>query len=217
MNSDPALNAPSRPRRRRIELSHRTCIIDADRIAIRPSSAALVPPALGLCFGAACFGLIMADVVLWRGGLPFALLIGLLAGAVILIPLSAMGFVYGAIGANVLIDRAKGSATWQQGLLGLGVGTADLVPFWKIEAIVVDETGAAIGRSTEELAQWEISLRKKSGTSLSLGQVSAPRVLAGPSLERALEVGAAVAALTGAPLHAPAQSPATATADLHVG
>jgi len=209
MDSGKALAAPDQPRRRRIELARRTCIIDAGRIAIRPSPAALVPPLAGVCAGAGCFGLIMADVVFWRGALPFALLIALLAGAVILIPLSAMGLVYGAIGANVLIDRAKGSATWQQGLLGLGVGTTELVPFWKIDAIVVEETGAALDRSTEEFAQWEISLRKKSGSGLAIGQVSAPRSLAGPSLARAVEVGAAISALTGAPLQAPAQATAT--------
>jgi len=209
MHSDNALASADQPRRRRIELARRTCIIDADRIAIRPSAGALVPPLAGACAGAGCFGLIMADVVVWRGALPFALLIGLLAGAVILIPLSAMGVVYAAIGANVLIDRAKGSATWQQGLLGLGVGTTELVPFWKIDAIVVEETGAAHDRSTEEFAQWEISLRKKSGSSLSIGQVSAARVLAAPALARAVEVGAAVSALTGAPLQAPAQTAAT--------
>lgn len=196
------------PKRRRIELARRTCVIDRDRIAIRPSPAALVPPLFGAGVGFASFGLIMADVVFWRGALPLALLALLLFAALICIPLSGMGLVYGAIGANVLIDRAKQSATWQQGLLGLGVGTTELVPFWKIEAIVVQEAGAEAGRSTEEFAQWEIALCKKSGGQLTIGRLSSVRSLAKPSLERAIEVAEAVAALTGAPLKVPRQGDA---------
>ncbi|HTE84521.1 MAG TPA: hypothetical protein VK821_07295 [Dehalococcoidia bacterium] len=186
--------------RRRIELARRTCVIDADCIAIRPSPAALLPPFLGIVLGGLCFFLIVADVISWHGALPFGLLAVLLAGALIMIPLSAMGLIYGAIGSSVLIDRRKQSVTWQQGLLGLGVGTRELVPFWKIEAIVVGEEGAQEGRPTEEIAQWEILLHKKSGDSLTLGRVSAARTLAAPSLARAVEVAQAVSDLTGAPL-----------------
>lgn len=198
--TNPAAAKP--PGRRRIELARRTCVIDPDRIAVRPSPAALVPPLFGLAIGFGCFGLLMADVVLWRGALPFALLALLLVAALICIPLSGMGLIYGAIGANVLIDRAKQSATWQQGLLGLGVGTTELVPFWKIEAILVEEAGAESGRSTEEFAQWEIVLLKKSGSRLTIGRITAVRSLAQPSLDRAVEAAEAVAALTGAPLRA---------------
>ena len=191
---------------RRIELARRTCIIGRDRIAIRPSPAALVPPLLGVAAGLTSAGLIMADVIYWRGALPLWLLALLLFAALICIPLSAMGLVYGAIGANVLIDRTKQSATWQQGLLGLGVGTTELVPFWKIAAIVVQEAGAEAGRPTEELAQWEIALQKQSGARLTIERLASLRSLAEPSLARAIEVAEAVAALTGAPLQLPPRS-----------
>ncbi len=199
MEAEAAPNAKPAPRRR-IEIARRTCVIDAGRIAIRPSPAALVPPVLGLGLGAIFFLLIVADVIRWRGTLPFALLAILLVGALILLPLSTMGLIYSAIGSSVLIDRIKQSVTWQQGLLGLGVGTSELVPFWKIEAIEVGEEGAEQGRSTEEFAQWEIALLKKSGGRLTMGRISAPRSLAAPSLERAVEVAQAIADLTGAPL-----------------
>jgi hypothetical protein len=190
-------------RPRRIELARRTCVIGPNRIAVRPSAAALLPPLLGLATAVACFVLIVADVAVWRGALPFALLVLLLFVAVIFIPLSGMGLIYAAIGANVLIDRDKMSATWQQGLLGLGVGTTELVPFWKIDAIAVDETASDDGRSTEEIAQWEIALCKKSGSRLAIGRVSAARSLARPSFDRAAEVAGAIAALTGASLRLP--------------
>jgi hypothetical protein len=207
MGSQTAQAAANQTARRRIELARRTCIIDRDRIAIRPSPAALLPPLLGIIAGFACFGLILSDVVFWRGALPFALLAVLLLAALICIPLSGMGLIYGAIGANVLIDRAKQSATWQQGLLGLGVGTTQLVPFWKIEAILVEEEGSRTGRPTEEFAQWEIALLKKSGGRLTIGRVSTTRALAGPSLQRAIEVATAVATLTSASLIVPPVAP----------
>ncbi len=195
----------SRPvaRRRYVELAKRTCIIDPGRIAVRPSPGALLPPLLGVLIGGGCFVLIVLDIARWSGALPFPLLAICLFAALLLIPLSGMGLVYGAIGTNVLIDRKKRSVTWQQGLLGLGVGTQELVPFWKIEAILVEEEGATEDRRTEEFAQWQIVLLKQSGSRLTIGRVTALRSQADVSLARAVDVAQAVAALTGAPLRLP--------------
>lgn len=192
-------SAPAAPRRY-VELARRICIIDTDRIAVRPSPGALVPPVMGMLLGGACFVLILTDIVRWRGALPFPLLVISLFGALLLIPLSGMGLIYGAIGSNVLIDRKKQSVTLQQGLLGLGVGTQELVPFWKIEAILVEEEGVEEGRRTEEIVQWQIVLLKQNGSRLTLGRVSALRLLSEPALARTVDVAQAIAALTGAPL-----------------
>jgi hypothetical protein len=203
---EPAGDQQSAPVRRRLKLARQTCIIDRDRIAIRPSRAALLPPIAGILTGAGCFFFIVADVVRWQGALPFGILALLLIGALILIPLSAMGLIYGAIGSSVLFDRRKQSVTWQQGVLGLGVGTRELVPFWKIDSIAVREAGAEEGRPTEELAQWEIALRKKSGGELTVARVVSVRSQAEASLATAVEAASAMAGLTGAPL---AVAPAT--------
>jgi hypothetical protein len=184
----------------RIPLTRSVCVVTPDRIVIRPSAWAIVRPAIGFLLGAACFVLIMADVTRWSGRLPFALLAVLLCGSLLLIPLSGMGLVYAAIGSNVIADKRKQSISWQQGLIGLGVGTQELVPFWKIDAIEVDEEGAAEQRATEEFAQWELSLRKKSGGRLVIGRVSAARQLEQQSLERATDAARAIAELCGAPL-----------------
>jgi hypothetical protein len=40
--------------------------------------------------------------------------------------------VYAIAGANVVFDRSKQSGLWQQGFLGMGVGTTELVPFWRM-------------------------------------------------------------------------------------
>jgi hypothetical protein len=206
MEGESAASTTSR-RRRYVELAKRTCIIEPDRIAVRPSPGALLPPLLGVLIGGGCFALILLDIVRWSGRLPFPLLAVCLFAALLLIPLSGMGLVYGAIGTNVLIDRKKQSVTWQQGLLGLGVGTRELVPFWKIGAILVQEEGADEGRETEEFAQWEIVLLKQSGSRLTIGRVSALRSQADVSLARAVDVARAIADLTGAPLELPETAP----------
>jgi len=195
----------------RIPLTRSVCIVTADRIVIRPSLWAIVRPAIGFLLGAVCFLLILADVTRWSGRLPFALMAILLCGTLMLIPLSGMGLVYAAIGANVIADRRKQSVTWQQGLIGLGVGTQELVPFWKIEAIEVAEEGAAEQRATEEFAQWEVVLRKKSGGRLVIGRVSGPRQLERQSLERAVDVARAIAELSGAPFRLCVDAHASAT------
>ena len=45
------------------------------------------------------------------------------------------------MGADVVIDGRKGSATWQQGYLGMGVGTRELVPFPKIDHLAITIEG----------------------------------------------------------------------------
>lgn len=204
MNSEAAAPAGANQGTRRIELARRTCVIRPNRIDVRPSRAALVPPLVGFVVGGACFGLLVASILVWNSALPFLLLAFLLLVSLICLPLSGMGLIYAAIGANVVVDRAKQSATWQQGMLGLGVGTTDLVPFWKIEAILVEEPGIEEGRLTEEFAQWQILLLKQSGRRLEIGRVSALRAFSSEALGRAAEVAGAIATLTGAPLRLPA-------------
>src|SRR5581483_1464547 len=89
--------------------------------------------------------------------------------------------VYALFGANVVFDRAKQSGAWQQGFLGMGIGTTELVPFWKIAAIEVAESGAGAadaGRATEEFVQWEATLVKASGKRLRIAGMTVPRPFA---------------------------------------
>jgi hypothetical protein len=200
---------------RRVELHRRVALVGPEKIVIRPSRRALLQPLIGFLCGAGSF----AAIALGLHVLPTFLLLLLLLIAVITIPFAGISLVYSLIGAHVIIDRAKQSATWQQGLSGMGIGTQELVPFWKIAAITVDEAGAApgaTGRPVEELAQWEVALEKQSGKRLVLGGVTAPRPLADEALKRVADLAGAVAALTGAPLRMPeieeedeAEQPAT--------
>lgn len=190
------------PAVRRVELHRRMAVIRPDRIEIRPSRRALAGPLWA--FGAGVVSL--AGIVAGRATLPLPLLAVLLLVAVVTIPLAGIGVVYSIIGAHVVIDAAKGSATWQQGMIGLGIGTEELVPFPKIAAISVEEAGAApagSGSPTEEFAQWQIVLDKVSGKRLVVGGVTAARPFAADALARAADVAGAIAALTGAPLRLP--------------
>lgn len=199
---------------RRVGLHRRVAIIRPDRIDVRPSRGALLRPLVALLAGVVAF----AGIVLGLHSLPVPLLMLLLLVAVITIPFAGLGTVYALVGAHVVVDRAKQSATWQQGMIGLGIGTEELVPFWKIAAITVEEAGTApegSGSPTEEFAQWQIVLEKTSSRRLVIGGATAARALGGDALERATDVAAAIAALTGAPLRlppppAPGEGPATA-------
>jgi hypothetical protein len=184
---------------RRVELHRRVALIRPGKITIRPSRRATLGPLVGFALGIAC----CAAIWFGLGWLPLPLLVLLLLFAIVSIPLSGTGLVYSLIGAHVVIDAAKGSATWQQGMVGLGIGTEELVPFAKVAAITVEEAGEATGRLTEELAQWQIVLEKASGKRLIIGGLTAPRQLEKEALDRVLSVATAIADLTGAPLRRP--------------
>lgn len=187
---------------RRVELHRRVAVIGPDRIDIRPSRRALLPPLAAFLVGVAFF----AGIVFGLKTLPMLLLVLMLLVAIVTIPFAGLSVVYAIIGAHVVVDRAKQSATWQQGLIGLGIGTQELVPFWKIGAIAVEEAGAApegTGSPIEEFAQWQIVLEKTSGKRLVVAGVTAARPFADDALARAADVAGALAALTGAPLRLP--------------
>lgn len=183
--------------RSEIDLHRRVCVLTPDHIDIRPARSAAVLPLLGLLLGV--FSATAA--VYWLQQLPFWLVLLLLGSAIVLVPFSGMGFVYSVYGAIVVIDREKQSALWQQGLLGMGVGTEELVPFWKIERLEIEEISSERqAGGAQDFAQYEILLLKVSGRRLSLGQVTVPRYAAAEGLARARQVGEAVAALVDKPL-----------------
>ena len=194
------VHSPQMPRE--VLLHRRIAYLAPNRIDVRPARGAVVAPLLGFGIGVA------SALAIWFGmaTLPLWLLGVLLIVAIIAIPFAGIGTVYALVGAHVVVDRAKQSATWQQGFLGMGVGTTELVPFWKVDRIAVEEAGAAAadtGRPVEEFAQWRIVLLKKSGRRLDVGVASAARSLSGEAFARAQAVAAAIAEMTGAPLELP--------------
>ena len=167
---------------------------------MRPALAAIVFPGFGLVVGIAAF----ASVVMWLDRMPFAVALLLLAVAIVSIPLAGIGFVYAIGGTNVVFDRAKQSGLWQQGFLGMGVGTTELVPFWKIQEIRIDELTRERQRGElQEVAQLAIVLVKVSGKRLTVGDLVVPRSMVRQGLEEVRAVAQAIAEMTGKPLIAP--------------
>ena len=192
--------SPAAAAKRIVYLNRRVAFIEPDRINVRPALAAALFPLFGLLLGIAAF----ASIILWLSVLPFAIVLLLLVVALLSIPLAGIGFVYAVGGANVVFDREKQSGVWQQGFLGMGVGTVELVPFWKIEQIRIEEvTRERQQGQQQDLAQFEIVLVKQSGKQLRVGDIIVARSMVRQGLAEVRDVAQAIADMTGKPLIAP--------------
>lgn len=188
------------PEPRRIDLHRRVARIWPDRIEVKPSRGAAVVPAAGLVVGVLSF---VAAVTL-TAAVPFPVTVLFLLVALLAIPLSGVGFVYAAFGADIVVDRNKRTVVWQQGFLGMGVGTEELVPFAKVKAIeLVETTWRPPEEEPESVAQYEIALLKTSGRRLKVGALTYARPMAEDARTHALALAGAIAAMTGAPLTEP--------------
>jgi hypothetical protein len=188
---------------RRIPLDRRVCIVREGRIDLRPERGAVVLPLIGLAIGLALF----SAVALFADSLSTTLLAIMLIAGLLLAPVSAMGVIYSIIGAAVVVERQKQSVRFQQGVLGLGLGTYELVPFWKIERIEVEDFSLGdapshLPRPAFDLRAWDIVLVKTSGKRLPIGQVvSANREdLIDEGFNRALDAAESIGAMTEKPV-----------------
>ncbi len=185
---------------RRIPLDRRVCVVREGRIDVRPERGAIIGPFLGLAISL----LLFVAVALFASQLSAVALAAMLVPGLILGPLSGMGLVYSLVGAHVVIDARKQSVAFQQGVLGLGIGTVELVPFWKIERLEVCDLqlGEVEGKGPPppfDLRAWDVVLVKTSGKELSIGQVLAANTpdLIDEGFDRALDAAEAVAELVG--------------------
>lgn len=188
---------------RRIPLDRRVLVIRQNRIDLRPERGAVVWPLLGLSIGLALF----AGVALFAEDLSTTALAAMLIPGVIIAPFSAMGLIYSMIGAAMVIETKKQSVRFQQGVLGLGLGTVELVPFWKIERIEADDfplgdAPSRLPRPAFDLRAWEIVLVKTSGKRLSIAQVVSANMedLIDEGFDRALDAAEAIAAMVEKPV-----------------
>ena len=193
---------------KRIPLDRRVCVVREGRIDLRPERAAIIGSAIGLVIGA----IIFASIVLFAEDLPLLVLALMLLAAVTITPLSAMGFVYSFIGAAVVVETSKQSVRFQQGVMGLGIGTYELVPFWKIKHIEVEdyslgEVPPGRIRPPLDLRAWDITLVKESGKRLPIGQVVSGNTndLIDEGFDRALDAAEAIAAMVEKPVVITAQ------------
>jgi hypothetical protein len=193
--------APDSPSQKRIVyLNRRVAFIEPGRVNVRPALAAAVFPLFGLLIGVAAF----ASVLLFLSEVPFPVAMLLLVVAVVMIPLAGIGFVYAIGGTDVVFEKEKQSGIWQQGFLGMGVGTTELVPFWKIHEIRIEEVTRERQRGQlQDLAQLEIVIVKESGKRLSVGDIIVARSMVRDGLGEVRQVADAIAEMTGKPLVAP--------------
>ncbi len=188
---------------RRIPLDRRVCVVREGRIDLRPERGALIGPLIGLALSVSDF----VAIALLANELSATLLALMLIPGVVLAPFSAMALVYSIIGAAVVVEAQKQSVRFQQGVLGLGIGTEELVPFWKIERIEVadfslGESASGLPRPAFDLRAWDVVLVKTSGKRLSIGQVVAGNSndLIDEGFTRALDAAEAIGALVGKPV-----------------
>ncbi len=188
---------------KRVPLDRRVCVVREDRIDLRPERGAVIGPLLGLAIS---IGLFVA-IALFANDLPVGALALMLIPGVILAPFSAMGLVYSLIGAAVVVERAKQSVRFQQGVLGLGLGTVELVPFWKVDRIEVEDVqlGEVTPRGPPpplDLRGWDVVLVKTSGKRLHIAQVLAANTpdLIDEGFVRVLDAAEAIAGMAGRPM-----------------
>ena len=181
------------PAVRRLRIHRAVARITPDAIALRPSRAGLLGPLLqgALAVGAVWLLAVSIDrLALWA-------LAALLLVAMILGPIAVLGFVYNVAGSSFLMERRSQTARWQQGFLGLGIGTRELVPFSRIRRIEVtsDADVRLSGGDRQDVIRWVVELVKDNDRRIEIGSVMAARPLAGEGARRANALAAAVARL----------------------
>jgi hypothetical protein len=186
------------PEKRELYLDRRVVTATPDRIDIHPARSIVFLPLLTLLLGLAAFPVIF----LWGGSLSVELRLAITLAAIFVVPLSGIGLVYSIAGAHLVVERAKQSAVLQQGYLGMGVGTQELIPFWKIDRINVRELTPHDYRGHhEDFAQYEVSILKLSGKEITVGMVTVARAEAKEGLARAREVASLIAEMSGSKVH----------------
>lgn len=185
---------PSAPVRE-LYIDRRVVTVKPDRIDIHPARSIIYLPLLTLALGISIF-----PAIFFLGeSLSLELRLALTLLAIVLVPVSGMGLVYSIGGAHMVIEREKQSAVLQQGFLGMGVGTQELIPFWKVDRVLVQELTPHDYRGHhEDFAQYEVAIVKVSGKHVPVGLVTVARAEEKEGLARAREVAGVVAEMCGA-------------------
>ena len=184
--------------RREIYIDRRICLVTPGHIDIHPARSLIFLPILTLLLGLAAF----PAIFFFGDSLSIPVRMLLTLGAIILVPASGLGIVYSVAGAHLVIDASKQSAVLQQGYLGMGVGTQELVPFWKIDKIVVQELTPHDYRGHhEDFVQYEVYILKLSGKQVNVGMITTARVDAEEARARALEVAGLIAEMAGSTVY----------------
>ena len=181
----------------RIALTRSYAVIKPDSIVIKPARASLMGPAIQgalTLLGAWIIGTYINSLPLWV--LMLLLLFVIISG-----PTAVLGLVYNVLGSAFLMERQKGTCRWQQGFLGLGLGTRELVPFPRIAQIdVVGDFDSELNSGDlQDIVHWQVRLVKDNGRILEIASINAARPLAEEALERANDLAVALGEMSGRP------------------
>jgi hypothetical protein len=194
MSETNSTDQSAQPSKRFIYLDRRVCSITENRIDVHPARSIIVLPLFTLALGLSAFPII------FYGGdsLSIPVRLALTIFALFVVPLSGLGVVYSIAGAHIVVDRTKQSAVLQQGYLGMGVGTQELIPFWKIDRMRVEELTPHDYRGhQDDFAQYEVAIVKVSGKHIPVCTVTTLRQDAAEGLSRAREVATLIADMAG--------------------
>ena len=192
--------AAAQPAPTRIALQRTVAVISPAAIAVRPSRAGLVGPVVEFALAALAVWVLATFIQV----LPLWVLAGLLIFLIIVGPTAVLGLVYQVAGSSFLIERAKGTARWQQGFLGLGLGTRELVPFARMRRVEVvgDFEDELADGDLQDIVRWEVRLVKDNDRVLEIAAVAGARSLADEALGRANALAAAIGAMAGVEVRA---------------
>ncbi len=180
----------------RIALQRSYARITPDEIAVKPARSALAGPLVQ-----AALTVLAARVIgTYINAFPLWVLMVLFVFVLISGPTAILGVVHNVMGSAFLMERRKGTCRFQQGFLGLGLGTRELVPFDRIARIEVggDFEAELPSGDLQDVVRWEVRLIKDNGRVLPFASVLAARPLADEALGRANALARAAAEMSGA-------------------
>ncbi|MDA0352417.1 MAG: hypothetical protein DWG79_00540 [Chloroflexi bacterium] len=179
-----------------IHLHRAIARISPDVIAVKQARTGLVGPFIEIVLTL----LAVFAIARYINSLPLFVLFLLLLLVIVLGPLGVIGLVNNVAGTSFLMERAKYSARWQQGLLGMGIGTYELVPFNRIQhfAVITDYDDVLASGIEQDVVHWEIVLVKDNDRELAVGSVVAARSLALEAGQRANALATALGEMSAA-------------------
>ena len=156
-----------------ISLHRSVAIITDQSISIKHGKSGLVFPSIELFMFVVAVALLVIFINAW----PLNALVFLLIFSSIVGPLSLIGLINNIVGTSFVLEKSKYSARWQQGLLGLGIGTYELVSFDRIDHFFIrnDFDDFLAGGSKQDLVEFEILMVKDNDKKLSVARVIEPR------------------------------------------
>ena len=191
--------------RYQISLHRSVAIITDQSISIKQGKSGLIFPIVELCAFIMSVLLLVIFIDTWSLGILACLLIF----SSVIGPLALIGLINNVAGTSFLLEKSKYSARWQQGLLGLGIGTYELVPFDRIDHFCVrsDIDDLLAGGSRQDLVEFEILMVKDNDKKLSVARIIEPREFVDNAKERINELAMRLSEMTSVEVKTKKSSP----------